>query len=173
MGGVGSSSAFHSQLPTITPRKSDRGVKSVEQMMDILVDDIMRYESLAEMEEIMALDTLFHADEVENTATATGNVLELLEVTPSDVHVQGLVETEEVLPQVSDTERNTRYKPVTLEDTDQFLVDNRNTNTTCKTNSDLRMFYDWRRSNGELRLIDDVPAGDLDALQSPFYIGIS
>ena len=44
-------------------------------MMDILVDDIMRYESLAEMDEMMALDTLIHGDKVENI----GNVIELVE----------------------------------------------------------------------------------------------
>ena len=175
MAGVGNSSALRSQFPTITPRKSDRAVKSGAEMMDILVDDIMRYESLAEMDEMMALDTLIHGDKVENT----GNVVELVEVTPISImevsasDVQGLVETEEVLPQVSDTESNTRYKPVTLEDTDKFLMDNRNKNTTYKTNSDLRMFYDWCRSNGELRLIEDVPAEELDTLLSRFYIGIS
>lgn len=80
-------------------------------MIDILVDDIMGYESLAEMDEMMALDTLIHGDKNENT----GNVVELVEVTPISImevsasNVQGLVETEEVLPQVSDTESNTRY----------------------------------------------------------------
>ena len=43
--------------------------------MDILVDDIMRYESLAELDEMMALDTLIHGDKVENT----GKVIELVE----------------------------------------------------------------------------------------------
>ena len=80
-------------------------------MIDILVDDIMGYESLAEMDEMMALDTLIHGDKNENT----GNVVELVEVTSISImevsasNVQGLVETEEVLPQVSDTESNTRY----------------------------------------------------------------
>ena len=79
--------------------------------MDILVDDIMEYESLAEIDEIMAFDTLIHGDKNENT----GNVVELAEVTPISImevsasNVQGFVETEEVLPQVSDTESNTRY----------------------------------------------------------------
>lgn len=43
-----------------------------------------------------------------------------MEVSGSDV--QGLAKMEEVLPQVSDTESNTRYKPVTVEDTDKFLA---------------------------------------------------
>jgi hypothetical protein len=46
-------------LPTITHRKSDRGVKSDEGMMDILVDDINRYECLAEREQLLALESVF------------------------------------------------------------------------------------------------------------------
>lgn len=173
-GNAGEKNSFarHSKFPTITPRKSDRGVKSGAEMMDILVDDIMRYESLAEMDEMMVLDALIHGDKVENT----DNVVELveLEVMPiTEVPVsdaQGVVATEEeeVLPQVS----NTRYKSVTLEDTDKFLQNNKNKNTTYKTNSDLKMFYDWCRSNGNLRLVEDVPAEELDVLLSRFYIGI-
>ncbi|CAC5372922.1 unnamed protein product [Mytilus coruscus] len=140
MAGVGNSSALRSKLPTITPRKSDRAVKSGAEMMDILVDDIMRFESLAEMDEMMVLDALIHGDKFKNT----DNVVELEEVMPiMKVFVsnaQGVVATEEVLPQVS--ESNTRCKPVTLKDTDKFLMDNRNKNTTYKTNSDWRMFYD-------------------------------
>jgi hypothetical protein len=49
-------------LPTITHRKSDRGVKSDEGMMDILVDDINRYECLAEREQLLALQSLFSGD---------------------------------------------------------------------------------------------------------------
>ncbi|CAG2238265.1 unnamed protein product [Mytilus edulis] len=173
-GNAGEKNSFarHSKFPTITPRKSDRGVKSGAEMMDILVDDIMRYESLAEMDEMMVLDALIHGDKVENT----DNVVELveLEVMPiTEVPVsdaQGVVATEEeeVLPQVS----NTRYKSVTLEDTDKFLQNNKNKNTTYKTNSDLKMFYDWCRSNGNLRLVEDVPAEELDVLLSRFYIGV-
>ena len=50
-------------------------------MMDMVVDDIIRYESLAEMDEMMALDTLIHCDKVENT----GSVVELVEVTPISI----------------------------------------------------------------------------------------
>ncbi|VDI49717.1 Hypothetical predicted protein [Mytilus galloprovincialis] len=173
-GNAGEKNSFarHFKFPTITPRKSDRGVKSGAEMMDILVDDIMRYESLAEMDEMMVLDALIHGDKVENT----DNVVELveLEVMPiTEVPVsdaQGVVATEEeeILPQVS----NTRYKSVTLEDTDTFLQNNKNKNTTYKTNSDLKMFYDWCRSNGNLRLVEDVPAEELDVLLSRFYIGV-
>jgi hypothetical protein len=96
MAGVGNSSALRSQFPTITPRKSNRAAKSGAEMMDMVVDDIIRYESLAEMDEMMALDTLIHCDKVENT----GSVVELVEVTPISImkvsacDAQWLVETE-------------------------------------------------------------------------------
>jgi hypothetical protein len=37
------------KMPEIPPRKSDRYAKSGEEMMDILVEDIMRYEELSEL----------------------------------------------------------------------------------------------------------------------------
>ncbi|XP_071139212.1 uncharacterized protein KIAA1958-like [Mytilus edulis] len=92
----------------------------------------------------------------------------ITEVPVSDAQEVVATEEEEVLPQVS----NTRYKSVTLEDTDKFLQNNKNKNTTYKTNSDLKMFYDWCRSNGNLRLVEDVPAEELDVLLSRFYIGV-
>ena len=39
-------------MPEIPHRKSDRYAKSGEEMMDILVDDIMRYEKLSEQSEL-------------------------------------------------------------------------------------------------------------------------
>ena len=136
--------------------------------MDILVDDIMRYESLVEMDEMISLDTLIHGDKVENP----GSVVELVLVTPISIYLP-FAGVSPNGTQVSDTESNKRYKPVILEDTDKCLMDNRNKNTTYKSNSDLRMFYDLCRSNRELRLIEDVPAEQLDTSLSRFYIGIS
>ena len=37
------------KMPEIPPRKSDRYAKSGEEMIDILVDDMMRYEELSEL----------------------------------------------------------------------------------------------------------------------------
>ena len=39
-------------MPEIPPRKSDSYAKSGEEMMDILVDDIMRYEEPSEQSEL-------------------------------------------------------------------------------------------------------------------------
>lgn len=143
-------------------------IKSGAEMMDILVDDIMRYESLVEMDEMISLDTLIHGDKVENP----GSVVKLVLVTPISIYLP-FAGVSPNGTQVSDTESNKRYKPVILEDTDKCLMDNRNKNTTYKSNSDLRMFYDLCRSNRELRLIEDVPAEQLDTSLSRFYIGIS
>ena len=45
-------------FPTIPKRRSDKTAKSGEDMMDVLVDDIIRYESLAEKEELLLMSSL-------------------------------------------------------------------------------------------------------------------
>ena len=55
-----------------------------------------------------------------------------------------------------------RHKIVTLEDTEHFIKDNRNKNTCTKTKSDLKMFYEWALSNGEMRMIEDIILNQTD-----------
>jgi hypothetical protein len=65
-----------------------------------------------------------------------------------------------------------RYKVVTLEDTYNCIQDNRNKNTCTKTKSDLKIFYEWALSNGEMRIIEDIPFPELDELLARFYLGM-
>jgi len=145
-------------LPTITHRKSDRGVKSGEGMMDILVNDINRYECLDEREQLLALQSLFSGD----------GDLQLDEISVSD-HASADVNVE---LQTDISEGNNCYKSVSIEDTDKFILENRNKNTGSKTKSDIKMFFDWCQSNGELRVPEDIPFNELDGLLARFYLGM-
>lgn len=136
-------------LPTITHRKSDRGVKSDEGMMDILVDDINRYECLPEREQLLALQNLFSGD----------GDLQLDDISVSD-HASADVNVE---LQTDISEGNNRYKSVSIEDTDKCILEYRN-------KSDIKMFFDWCQSNGELRVPEDIPFNELDGLLARFYL---
>jgi hypothetical protein len=41
-----------------------------------------------------------------------------------------------------------------------------------KTKSDLKMFYEWFLSNGEMRMIEDIPFPELDELLARLYLGM-
>jgi hypothetical protein len=56
--------------------------------------------------------------------------------------------------------------------TEHVIKDNRNKNTCTKTKSDLKMFYQWFLSNGEMRMIEDIPFPELDGLLARLYLGI-
>ena len=68
--------------------------------------------------------------------------------------------------------RQDRHKVVTLEDTEHCIKDNRNKNTCTKTKSGLKMFYEWFLSNGEMRMIEDIPFPELDELLARLYLGM-
>jgi hypothetical protein len=38
--------------------------------------------------------------------------------------------------------------------------------------ADLEMFYEWALSNGEMRIIEDIPFPGLDGLLAKFYLGM-
>lgn len=63
------------------------------------------------------------------------------------------------------SEGNNRYKSVSIEDTYKCILENRN-------KSDIKMFFDWCQSNGELRVPEDIPFNELDGLLARFYLGM-
>ena len=154
-------------------RKSDKYAKHGEEMMDILVDDIDRYEQLSNREELLVLA---------NALAGNGAVLELVPtldpIDPVDVTGIRVAQTQNsVDPNNVDTSndeggRQDKHKVVTLEDTEHFIKDNSNKNTCTKTNSDLKMFYEWALSNGKMRMIEDIPFPELDGLLARFYLGM-
>ena len=115
-------------LPWSSPkRKSDKYAKNGEEMMDILVDDIDRYEQLSNREELLALASAL---------AGNGAVLEVvLMLDPIDhVDITGiqLAQTQtSVDPENVDTSNDEGVRPdshkvVTLEDTEHFIKNNRN-----------------------------------------------
>ena len=54
----------------------------------------------------------------------------------------------------------------------RFISDNRNTNTTKKTRSDLNTFYQWSKSVNENRKLDAIPPNELHNIISHFILKI-
>ena len=108
-------------------RNSDKYAKHGEEMMDILVDDIDRYEQLSNREELLVLA---------NALAGNGAVLELVPtldpIDPVDVTGIRVAQTQNsVDPNNVDTSndegvRQDKHKVVTLEDTEHFIKDNSN-----------------------------------------------
>jgi hypothetical protein len=65
-----------------------------------------------------------------------------------------------------------RHNVVALEDTEHCIKDNSNKNTCTETKSNMKMFYEWALSNGEMRMIEDIPFSELDGLLARFYLGM-
>jgi hypothetical protein len=99
-------------------RKSDKYAKNGEEMMDILVNDVDRYEQLSFREELLAL-----ASALAGTEAVLEVVPTLDRIDPGDVTGIPVAQTQNsVDPDNVDTSndgvRQDRYKVVTLEDTE-------------------------------------------------------
>ena len=55
------------------------------------------------------------------------------------------------------------------EDIDNFIAENRNKNTTKKTQSDLNVFYRWAKTVNETRTIENIPEQELDKVLAHFF----
>ena len=138
--------------------------------MDILVDDIDRYEQLSNREELLALASALAGNEAVLEVVPTLDRIDPVDVTGIPVtQTQNSVDPDNV-DTSNDGVRQDRHKVVTLENTEHFIQDNRNKNTCTKTKSDLKMFYEWALSNGEMRIIEDIPFPELDGLLARFYL---
>ena len=56
------------------------------------------------------------------------------------------------------------------EDIDNFITENRNKNTTKKTQSDLNVFYRWAKSVNETRTLENISEQELDKLLAHFVL---
>ncbi|VDH93355.1 Hypothetical predicted protein [Mytilus galloprovincialis] len=161
-------------LPWSSPKKvSDRFARNGEDMLEVLVNDIDRYEQLSNREELLALASALAGrgvifEEVPLDHVDSDSVVNL-EQCDAAIHVQN---PEDLLLNNSNEVNDGRYKAVTISDTEQFILANRNANTRTKTKSDLKMFYEWVLSNGEMRMVEDVPFPELDGLLARFYLGV-
>ena len=168
----------------VPERMSDRDAKSGEDMMEVLAQDIMRYETLSEQSDLFALASAL----VGNAPNDQYTVIELNVPAVPQVAQPTPIDKENIEPLSEDAQEG-RFKAVAEEDTDQFLRDNINKNTNYKTKSDMKIFTDWLRtqivyffftrnkclwlrSNMEFRDVTDIPAVELDSLLARFYLGI-
>ena len=139
------------------PRKSTRNVRSGEEMMEVLADDVLRYELLTEQEEERLIESL------------RGEAMEFaidVDNTDHPPHDENLAPEAPYTP-----ETKGRFKKVTTEECDKFLIDNQNKNTKYKTKSDLKIFQDWAKENGEMRSLEEISAEELDGLLARMYLG--
>ncbi|XP_045159791.1 uncharacterized protein KIAA1958-like [Mercenaria mercenaria] len=65
-----------------------------------------------------------------------------------------------------------RFATVEDGDTDSFIEENKNKNTSYQTKSDLKIFSDWAQSVGELRPVETIPMEELDSLLARFYLAV-
>ena len=139
-------------------RMSDRGAKSGEDMLEVLADDLSRYELLSavEAEEILREVEGHHPTVPISLEQEDDNFNETESHSVSDVN----------------SASSERFVSVTSKDCDDFLLANVNKNTKYKTNSDINLFYMWARENSELRQIQDIPPADLDSLLARMYLGM-
>ena len=56
------------------------------------------------------------------------------------------------------------------EDIDNFITENRNKNTTKKTQSDLNVFYRWAKTVNETRTLENISEQELDKLLAHFVL---
>ena len=132
-------------------------------MMDILVNDIDRYEQLSNRKELLALASALAGNGAVLEVVPTLDRIDPVEVTGIPVaQTQNSVDPDNVDTSNDEGVRQDRY----------FIKDNRNKNTCTKTKSDLKMFYEWALSNGEMRMIEDIPFPELDGLLARFYLGM-
>lgn len=139
-------------------RKSAKNVRSGEDMMEVLADDVLRYELLSEQEQ-RAVEEECRGEAVEFPIEVGYDDSITVEINKENMNNDDV------------PEQNNRFVKITSEDCDQFLQDHVNKNTKYKTKSDLKIFEDWARENGEIRNIQDIPAEDLDSLLARMYLG--
>lgn len=71
------------------------------------------------------------------------------------------------------TEQTERNEPqLDDEDVNNFIVENRNKNTTKKTHSDLNVFYRWAKSVNETRSLEEIPENELDKVLAHFFLKV-
>ena len=136
---------------------------SEEEMMDIVVDDIDRYEQLSNREELLALASALAGNEAVLEVVPTLDRIDPIDVTGIPVaQTQNYVDPDNVDTSNDEGVRQDRH----------VIKDNRNKNTCTKTKSDLKMFYEWALSNGEMRMTEDIPFPELDGLLAKIILGM-
>lgn len=150
-------------------RKSDRNAVNGEDMLEVLADDLSRYDilsAISEEEEQFLIETVQgehfdfpirvdnqHDQEEKENSPGPSRASEVL---PSK-------DASDLIPR--------RFVSVSADECDTFLNEHVNKNTKYKTTSDLKIFRDWARENEEYRDITDIPEKELDGLLARMYLG--
>ena len=140
---------------SVPVRISTRAVRSAKDMMEILADDVLRYELLSEQEQ----DALEEA--------LQGEAVEFAIEVDKENAPYGSDRDEYYVPESAELKH--RVIKVSSEDCEQFLRDNVNKNTKYKTKSDLKIFQDWAKEDGEMRNLEEISAQELDSLLARMY----
>ena len=101
-----------------------------------------------------------------STATPTTQPTSLPEPTGTNT-----VDNHYQLHVLSDIQNTIDKKPLNDEDIENFVDQQKNTNTKRKTDSDLRKWYQWSEERGETRELD-IPPAELDRLLSHFFVTV-
>ena len=80
-----------------------------------------------------------------------------------------LTEQKETTEQTEQTEQ-TEIGQLNDVDIDNFFTENRNKNTTKKTQSDLNVFYRWAKTVNETRTLENISEQELDKLLAHFVL---
>lgn len=102
-----------------------------------------------------------------STATPTTQPTSLPEPTGTNT-----VDNHYQLHVLSDIQNTIDKKPLNDEDIENFVDQQKNTNTKRKTDSDLRKWYQWSEEHGETRELKDIPPAELDRLLSHFFVTV-
>ena len=77
---------------------------------------------------------------------------------------------DELLLTETDLTEQTEIGQLNDEDIDNFITENRNKNTTKKTQSDLNVFYRWAKTVNETRTLENISEQELDKLLAHFVL---
>ena len=77
---------------------------------------------------------------------------------------------DELLLTETDLTEQTEIGQLNNEDIDNFITENRNKNTTKKTQSDLNVFYRWAKTVNETRTLENISEQELDKLLAHFVL---
>ena len=81
-----------------------------------------------------------------------------------------LLLTETDLTEQKETTEQTEIGQLNDVDIDNFITENRNKNTTKKTQSDLNVFYRWAKSVNETRTLENISEQEFDKILAHFVL---
>lgn len=135
-----------------------RKITNSEEMKDAWIEDFFRMEELGEME----------AEAIRHNVTGVRNGIVVYEQSETVPDVDELADTENYEMKSDEVPR---FRIFSEEETEAFINENRNKNTSHKTKSDIKIIKDFFTSINEFRDPAEIPPSQLDSLLVRFYLG--